>query len=320
MPTTSQPRPKNSVAAGRAPRARITAGGCRRSTARSCASSRRSRICTSASARCSLRHPDVLARRWRRCASGRRDGCTRCRGVAGGSTRRRWACPSRAGSMTSEFDLAAHIVALTQPDDRVSHASFEALRSTVLSAPLDRSRPLWQIFLVPRLEDGRVGMVGKIHHALVDGLAALQIVNLILDPEPDVASQPPVAWQPRGRPGRVGWALDAVTRTFADGVGALRAGATAATHPPATVASVPCVTPGASWARPPRKCCHRRRRVRSTCRSARVARSSATTPGATSCGRRAASAARSTTSASPPSRARCERSCSATASGRRPSR
>src|SRR5919108_3686333 len=136
-----------------------------------------------------------------------------------------------------EFDLAAHIVALTPPEDRVSYASFEALRSTVLSAPLDRSRPLWQIFLVPRLEDGRVGMVGKIHHALVDGLAALEIVSLIVDPEPDVASQPAVAWQPRGRRGRVGWALDAVTRTFADGVGALRAGATAAAHPPTTVAN-----------------------------------------------------------------------------------
>jgi diacylglycerol O-acyltransferase len=135
------------------------------------------------------------------------------------------------------FDLTAHIVALTPPDDRVSYASFEALRSTVLSAALDRSRPLWQIFLVPQLEDGRVGMVGKIHHALVDGLAALQIVSLIVDPEPDVASQPPVAWQPRGRRGRVGWALDAVTRTFTDGLGALRAGATAAAHPPTTVAN-----------------------------------------------------------------------------------
>ena len=135
------------------------------------------------------------------------------------------------------FDLAAQIVALTPPDDRVSDASFEALRSMVLSAPLDRSRPLWQIFLVPRLEDGRVGMVGKIHHALVDGLAALQIVSLILDPEPDVTSQPPDAWQPRGHPGRVGWTRDAVTRTFADGAGALRAGATAARHPPATVAN-----------------------------------------------------------------------------------
>ena len=138
----------------------------------------------------------------------------------------------------AQFDLGAHIVALTQPEVPVSYAGFEALRSEVLSAPLDRSRPLWQISLVPRLEDGRVGMVGKIHHALVDGLAALQIVNLILDPEPDVASQAAVQWQPRGRSGGVGWALDAVRRTVADGGGALRAGASMATHPPATVAGV----------------------------------------------------------------------------------
>src|SRR5919204_5220837 len=104
-----------------------------------------------------------------------------------------------------QFDLRAHIVALTQPDDRVSHASFEALRSTVLSAPLDRSRPLWEIFLIPRLQDGRVGLVGKIHHALVDGLAALEIVSLIVDPEPDATSQRPVAWQPRTRRRRAGW-------------------------------------------------------------------------------------------------------------------
>ena len=136
-----------------------------------------------------------------------------------------------------QFDLRAHIVALTPPDDRVSNASFEALRSTVLSAPLDRSRPLWQIFLIPRLEDGRVGMVGKIHHALVDGLAALQIVSLILDPEPEVVSQPPVSWEPQGRPGPLGWALDAVKQTVEDGVGALRAGANAVTHPEEAVGS-----------------------------------------------------------------------------------
>src|SRR3954471_21759273 len=98
----------------------------------------------------------------------------------------------------AEFELAAHIVALADPEDAVSDSGFEALRSAVLSVALDRSRPLWQIFLVPRLEDGRVGMVGKIHHALVDGLAALQIVSLILDPEPDVETQDPVPWEPRG--------------------------------------------------------------------------------------------------------------------------
>jgi diacylglycerol O-acyltransferase / wax synthase len=135
----------------------------------------------------------------------------------------------------ADFDLAAHIVELTPGDDKVSYATFEALRSAVLSAPLDRSRPLWQIFLIPHLEDERVGMVGKIHHALVDGLAALQIVSLILDSEPDVVSQPAASWQPRGRPGPLGWALDAVKQTLDDGVGALRAGAHVVTHPESTV-------------------------------------------------------------------------------------
>ena len=191
-----------------------------------------------ASARCSLRPQAVLAQPWRPCASGRRARLHEVPWCRWRLDPAPWGLSEPRWVDDAEFDLTAHIVALTHPDDPVSFAGFEALRSAVLSAPLDRSRPLWQISLVGQLEGGRVGMVGKIHHALVDGLAALQIVNLILDPEPDVASQPPVPWQPRGRPGRAGWALDALTRTVADGAGALRAGATAATHPPATAANV----------------------------------------------------------------------------------
>ena len=131
----------------------------------------------------------------------------------------------------ADFDLTKHFIALTAADDAVSYASFEALRSTVLSTPLDRSRPLWQVCLVPQLEDGRVGMVGKIHHALVDGIAALQIVRLFVDPEPDAQSQPPVSYRPRGRGGPIGWALHAAQRAVGDGVDVLRAGASAATHP-----------------------------------------------------------------------------------------
>ncbi|HEV2776562.1 MAG TPA: wax ester/triacylglycerol synthase domain-containing protein, partial [Solirubrobacteraceae bacterium] len=131
----------------------------------------------------------------------------------------------------ANFDLGAHLVALTEPGDRVSDASFQALRSAVLSIPLDPARPLWQIFLVPRLEDGRVGMIGKIHHSLVDGIAALQIVRLIVDPEPDVQSGPPVRFRPQGRGGPVGWALDAAQRTLADGASVVRAGADAVAHP-----------------------------------------------------------------------------------------
>jgi diacylglycerol O-acyltransferase len=137
----------------------------------------------------------------------------------------------------ADFDLSAHIVQLTSPEDAVSDETFEVLRSTVLSTPLDRARPLWQVFLVPRLADGRVGMVGKIHHALVDGMAALQIVKLFVDSEPDARPRSPVRWRPAGRSGATGWALDAARYALSDGVGALRAGADAVTHPRGSIES-----------------------------------------------------------------------------------
>jgi WS/DGAT/MGAT family acyltransferase len=133
-----------------------------------------------------------------------------------------------------DFDLAAHVLALGEPDEAVSYERFGALRDTLLSAPLDRSRALWQIFLVPRLEDGRVGMIGKVHHALVDGIAALQIVGLIVDESPDAATKPSTAYR-AGEQGLAGWALDRLTRTARDGLGALRATAGAGIHPRASI-------------------------------------------------------------------------------------
>ncbi|HWI09461.1 MAG TPA: wax ester/triacylglycerol synthase family O-acyltransferase [Solirubrobacteraceae bacterium] len=135
----------------------------------------------------------------------------------------------------ADFDIGAHIVQLTSPADGVSDETFAVLRSTVLSAPLDRSRPLWQVLLVPRLQDGRVGMIGKIHHALVDGIAALQIVRLFADPEPDVAPRPPTRWRPQGRGGPAGWLMHAARTAVNDGVNAVRAGSDAMAHPRSTV-------------------------------------------------------------------------------------
>jgi WS/DGAT/MGAT family acyltransferase len=83
------------------------------------------------------------------------------------------------------FDLAAHVQALSGPDEAMSYRAFAAACDAQLSEPMDRGRAMWQIFLVPRLEDGRVGMLVKIHHALVDGIAALQIVSLVVDEPPD---------------------------------------------------------------------------------------------------------------------------------------
>jgi diacylglycerol O-acyltransferase / wax synthase len=51
----------------------------------------------------------------------------------------------------------------------------------IMSQPLDLSRPLWQLYLIEGLEDGRFAAVSKTHHALVDGVSALDVGVLILD-------------------------------------------------------------------------------------------------------------------------------------------
>ncbi|MGI8802114.1 MAG: wax ester/triacylglycerol synthase family O-acyltransferase [Solirubrobacteraceae bacterium] len=134
------------------------------------------------------------------------------------------------------FDLSAHVVELTKPSRSVSYDDFAALRDAVLSEPLDRARPLWQVLLIPRLSDGRVGVLGKIHHSLVDGIAALHIVNLVFDGEPDATTERPVPWEPQGyEAGTLAWTVDGVTRTAGDAARAVRASASAAVRPRSSV-------------------------------------------------------------------------------------
>jgi diacylglycerol O-acyltransferase / wax synthase len=107
----------------------------------------------------------------------------------------------------SEFDIARHVVQHGDADEAISYERFAAIRDTLLSSPLDRARPLWQIALIPRLSDGRAAVVGRVHHAMADGAAALQVAMLTLDVDgsPDA---PPVPWQAAAPPNSLQRALD----------------------------------------------------------------------------------------------------------------
>src|SRR4030095_16801272 len=75
-----------------------------------------------------------------------------------------------------------------------------------LHARNGRGGRLWELWLVTGLAHGRVGLVLKLHHALADGLAAVQIAGaLLLDTTPDATSPQPPPWRPRPAP--PGWAL-----------------------------------------------------------------------------------------------------------------
>lgn len=78
----------------------------------------------------------------------------------------------------------------------VTPTGLSEIADDFLSRPLDRSRPLWEILVVRGLDDGRAALLGKVHHAMVDGVAAVELGMLLFDIAPDAAQPEPVDWEP----------------------------------------------------------------------------------------------------------------------------
>ena len=70
-----------------------------------------------------------------------------------------------------------------------------------LSKPLRRDRPLWQICVADELRGGRTAVIGKAHHCMVDGIAAVELATLLVDAERDPAPPEPDGWVPQPGPG-----------------------------------------------------------------------------------------------------------------------
>ena len=100
-----------------------------------------------------------------------------------------------------EFDIAYHLrrSGLPRPG---TEAQLLDVVSRLTSRPLDRRRPLWEAYLVEGLADGRVAVVTKTHPALVDGLSAIDIGQVLLDVDPDAPTPEPAEWHPQRLPGR----------------------------------------------------------------------------------------------------------------------
>ena len=71
----------------------------------------------------------------------------------------------------------------------------------VMSIPLRRDRPLWEMWICENTQDGRLAIVGKTHHCMVDGLAAVQLASLLLDPTPEPVAYEPDSWSAAPEPG-----------------------------------------------------------------------------------------------------------------------
>ena len=83
-----------------------------------------------------------------------------------------------------DFDLEYHIreLALPAPGNRDQLAEQVA---RICARPLDRCRPLWELYVVHGIEGDKVGLLTKVHHSAVDGMSGAEIMGILYDPDPD---------------------------------------------------------------------------------------------------------------------------------------
>jgi WS/DGAT/MGAT family acyltransferase len=99
-----------------------------------------------------------------------------------------------------DFDLSHHVRRATLPAPG-SDAALRDYAGHVFARPLDLSRPLWELTLVDGLSGGRVAVITKVHHAMVDGGSNVDLGTLLLDPEPRPgAARHAPRWRPRPGP------------------------------------------------------------------------------------------------------------------------
>jgi len=101
----------------------------------------------------------------------------------------------------TDFNLEYHVrhTALPEPG---SHEQLMNLCARVFSQQLDRSKPLWEMWLIEGLDDGSFGLLTKAHHAMIDGIAGVDLATVLFDlgPEPTPIDESLEAWVPEPEP------------------------------------------------------------------------------------------------------------------------
>jgi WS/DGAT/MGAT family acyltransferase len=108
------------------------------------------------------------------------------------------------------FNIEYHLrhTALPSPG---SESELRKLVGRVMAQPLDRSKPLWEIWVVEGLEEGRWAVLAKTHHALVDGVSGTDLLAAIMDLSPDTARpEHPSEWTPHAEPSGTGLVVEAL--------------------------------------------------------------------------------------------------------------
>jgi WS/DGAT/MGAT family acyltransferase len=108
-----------------------------------------------------------------------------------------------------DFDIAYHVrrSALPRPGTEAALLEFCA---RIQSRLLDRTRPLWEMYLVEGLQGGRIAIVTKTHPSMVDGAGGIDIAEVLLDESPEPRRTVPSLWMPAPPPSSVRLVTDAL--------------------------------------------------------------------------------------------------------------
>jgi diacylglycerol O-acyltransferase / wax synthase len=108
-----------------------------------------------------------------------------------------------------DFDICFHVRSTALPAPG-GERQLKRLASRVLAQPLNRDKPLWEMWLVEGLEDGNFAVISKTHHAMVDGISGLDILSVLFADDDEQRAQQSRAWEPQPAPGGLSMLVEAL--------------------------------------------------------------------------------------------------------------
>jgi len=130
----------------------------------------------------------------------------------------------------ARFNLHYHLRHLSLPapgDER----QLKRLAGHVMSLPLDRNKPLWELWVVEGVSDNRFAILSKSHHCMMDGVGSAELLVAVMGTSPSDIVAKPRRWRPRPAPTPLDLIAGELRRNLGGGLAALRTAAHALTQP-----------------------------------------------------------------------------------------